>query len=1169
MDRAYATSPFGALDNGLGLAEAIAQAGQAVLITDAAAKILYVNPAFENMTGYAASEVLGLTPRILRSGEQEAAYYADLWGTITSGRTWHGQLVNRRKNGSTYVEEMTIAPVRDQSGRVARFIALKQDVTERVRAEELNQFLGAIVASSHVAIIGKTLDGVISSWNEGAERMYGYRASEVIGKPVSMLCPSELEAEVETLLSRIKAGGIAELETKRRTKAGRIIHVSLTISPIRDRTGRIAGAATIARDITERVRSEAAIRESAERFQQLFRRSHDCLYIHDLQGNLLDANDAALELLGYERADLPSLNIGLIVGDDQLPKLTADLRELEQTGALKERSEYRLRCKDGSFVNAETNAAVIPFDGTGEAVLGIARDITSRKRAQDALRESEERFRALADGCPSIIWMADAEGKGLFANRAYLEFFNLASEGTNGEHWHEVVHPEDARAYIGAYERAVRDRTPFRAEVRVRRGDGEWRWVTSDAVPRFDSSARFLGHVGITVDITERKLAQQALEQSEEKFRQLAENISEVFWIKDGNGTELLYVSPAFERVWGRSCEELYREKGVWLQSMEPDDRERMISLKSTRFDREPCDTEYRIRTPGGELKWIRDRSFPVRDQAGKVVRFVGIAEDITLRKKAEAAMREAKEAAESSNRAKSEFLANMSHEIRTPLNGVIGMTGLLLETELDDEQRQYAEIIRMSGESLLAVVNDILDFSKIEAGKVDLEIQDFDLAAVLESVRQVLWVKVMEKGLNLSCRAEPEVPLRLRGDFGRLRQVLLNLAGNAVKFTPSGNVTIAASLEWQQEKSIGIRFSVRDTGIGIAADRLSDIFSPFTQVDSSFTRKYGGTGLGLAISHRLVQLLGGEIGVESEPGLGSTFWFTAVFETQAGGGSLGSTREVVVSAIRTIAQPHRKLKRPPRILVAEDNAGNQLVARFILEKLGCRADVAGNGVEALEALRKLPYDLVLMDCQMPLVSGYAATQRIRDPESGVLNPAIPIIAVTANAWKDERERCLAAGMNDYLAKPVDPQSIAALLGKWLPGDVAGAVSEAPARPATPVFDPASLMTRLMGDNDMARTLLDGFLEDMPGQIRLLGTHVASGDAQAAANQAHRIKGAAATVSGKGLEEIARAIEEAASAGDKRSMASRFPDLEQEFSAARSAMRSFGGSLGTTPRELT
>ncbi len=485
----------------------------------------------------------------------------------------------------------------------------------------------------------------------------------------------------------------------------------------------------------------------------------------------------------------------------------------------------------------------------------------------------------------------------------------------------------------------------------------------------------------------------------------------------------------------------------AWQAGIHPDDRDRthqeiQLALAGTR----DYDTEFRVVWPDRSVHSIRGLATVERDVSGRALHMIGTNWDITFQKEVadelrmsnrqlEQATRRAVElAAESANAnaAKSQFLANMSHEIRTPMNGVIGMTGLLMETELTAEQREYLQTVLSSGESLLAVINDILDFSKIEAGKLDLEILDFSLPALLENVRQLLWVKAREKGLQLTCRIDAEVPVWLRGDSGRLRQILLNLGGNAVKFTTRGDVVLRACLDREDAHAAVIRFSVEDDGIGISPDRQAHIFTPFTQGDSSTTRKYGGTGLGLAISRQLVSLMGGQIGVESAPGSGSRFWFTAVFEKTAESSAHLPNAGPPLVKEKTKEYVSVAPMRRGRLLIAEDNIVNQKVALAILKKLGYQADAVSNGKEALAALRKHSYDLVLMDCQMPEMDGYEAAALIREPQSGIRNHQIPIIALTAHAMKGDRDKCLSGGMNDYISKPVKITMVAEVLEKWL-----------------------------------------------------------------------------------------------------------------------------------------
>jgi len=666
----------------------------------------------------------------------------------------------------------------------------------------------------------------------------------------------------------------------------------------------------------------------------------------------------------------------------------------------------------------------------------------------------------------------------------------------------------------------------------------------------------------------EQARAQQALEESELRFRILTRATNEAVW--DWNiETDSVWWNRNVQTLFGCSEEEVGGTSAWRIQNVHPEDRQRVLTSLQVCAQRHGdfWSSEYRFRRADGSYADIFDRGYILRDQDGRAVRMIGSMMDITKRKR-EMELARARDAALESARLKSQFLANMSHEIRTPMNSVIGMTDILLHTELTSEQREFVEIVRMSGESLLTIINDILDFSKIEAGKLKFEMLDFEPRSTVEEVITMLQEQTRTKKLQLSSVVAPEVPTAVRGDPGRLRQIMTNLISNAIKFTPGGQIKVHTTRESESDTHVVLRFEVADTGIGVPEEARACLFQPFSQVDASTTRKYGGTGLGLAICKQLVNLMAGQIGCNSIPDQGSIFWFTARFEKPSEAASLlefspGTGQEILDPQLRLPASKRREM----RILVAEDNAFNQKVVLRQVREMGFGADAVANGIEALEALDRIPYDLVLMDCQMPEMDGYECAAEIRRRENNTRH--VPIIAMTAHVMKEDRDKCLAAGMDDFLSKPVRVAHLEGILIQWLTGSAAASTRGTSVHTTDPLEDhPAvdgrqderlhppfalppvdfDIFAELGGNNtERLQELADRYIRQTTDQLAKLRDAIATGVTTDVKRIAHSAAGSSAMCGMNPMVALLRELERMGQTGQLAGAPRIYAQTEKEF----------------------
>jgi len=883
--------------------------------------------------------------------------------------------------------------------------------------------MGSVLADEHMRDFLDTAPDLVQSVNPKGRFLYvnhawletlGYTRDEVSRLSVFDIIHPDHRDPCKIMFERILSGETVEnIETVFAAKDGRSVIVSGNVN-CRFENGKPVATRGIFRNITDNKRAEAAVRESEEKVRLLLDSTAEGIYGIDLKGNCSLANAACLRILGYES---PGELLGKDMHElmhyaraDGTPYPQADCRiyqAFRKGEALHVEDEVLWRA-DGTSFPAEYWSYPVRNEGKLAGAVVTFLDITDRKRAEESMRESELRFRQLTENINKVFWISDPQlTKIIYISPAYERIWGTTQQSLydNPMSFADAIHPDDRESVLAKVPSQAQG--GFDEEYRIVRPDGSVRWIHARSFPVRDERGEVYRLYGIAEDITERKRAEEELFQSQQMLQSILDTVPQrVFW-KDRN---MLYLGcnttlaidaglkePAeivgrndYELSWKASAE-LYRADDL-----------RVMESGTPRIN-----FEEPLSRPDGSEAWVRTSKLPLRSHDGKVIGVIGTYDDITERKRAEAELQQAKEAAEVANRAKSEFLANMSHEIRTPMNGIIGMTDLALDTVLTPEQREFLGMVRESADSLLTIINDILDFSRIEAGKFALDAIEFDLDDCLASIAKTFAPRADLKGLELAYQVQPEVPRSLLGDPSRLRQIIVNLIGNAIKFTEHGEVVLRVDTEERTDAGVRLHFAVIDTGIGIPQEKQEVIFEAFTQADSSTTRRYGGTGLGLMISTKLVKMMEGRLWVESAPGKGSTFHFTAHFGVQP---------------FRPQSEPRETVNlEGMRVLVVDDNSTNRRILDAMLRRWMMVPALAEGGDAALALLDEKaalgkPFPLILIDAQMPGMDGFALADRIKQ------NPrlaAATVMMLTSTGQRGDAARCRELGISAYLIKPI------------------------------------------------------------------------------------------------------------------------------------------------------
>lgn len=883
---------------------------------------------------------------------------------------------------------------------------------------ERDRLLAAANGAS-VGLVLFALDGTVVQTNTAFDDMLGYPAGTLIGNKFGAIVLDAGDPREMSLFEETAAGTREgyESETRLVRRDTHVMQAQVTYTLVRDAAGEPAFVSGTVLDVTDTARGGGPIQDA----EQLFRRTFDQAAVGightDQDGRLSFVNRRLAEMLGYRKDDLYGKTLVALTYPDDTAAAEQAQRQIVENANQQYSGDFRLLRRDGTYLWAHlTMSLVRDLSDTARHGIVIIEDVTEQRETQAALGESEERYRLITETASDAILTLDVQGNICFVNAAASEIFGYAQGELVGRPFSSLLTEEARDSYLADPRNYVRSTSADVAYTTseapgLHRDGHELALEIAFAKSVRDDEALY---TGVVRDITMRRQAEDERAQllaREQEARAAAEAAAVIRGVVEASplpiltlGTDgnVLSWNSAATRTFGWEEAEVRGKPAPFVQdgpSESAEFRERALRGESI------TNLEVRRIDRSGSPMDLYMSTAPVRDARGEITGIMFVYADITARKRMEVALSEARDQALESSRLKSEFLATMSHEIRTPMNGILGMIELLTDTELDEEQTEYATVVASSAQHLLTIINDILDFSKIEADKIVLDSADFEMSDVLEGTAELMGARAREKGLSLVTYVDPNIPEHLQGDPGRLRQILLNLLGNAVKFTEHGEVIVGAKLESETESDVRVRFTVTDTGIGISEEGRRRLFQAFVQADGSFARKYGGTGLGLVISKRLVEMMGGQMDVESVPGEGSTFWFTVRFQPAS-------------SVVKP--KPAGANLRGVKVLLVDGHERSREIARQMALSWGMQADAVATGQEALgrlmHARASQPYDLVLTDYALSDMDALQLLSAMRG--SPTLSSAPGIVLAT----KDQRgkgEKAIEAGFSAYLTKPV------------------------------------------------------------------------------------------------------------------------------------------------------